>query len=264
MPGRIIPPAKPAANQEVFTVVSQEVTQVTSLADVEPKMQLTGTVKQIQLAGAIVDVGIEECDALLHISQIRKRRVNNVRDVLEEGQEVSVWVRNVDLENTRLDVTMIEPAALGWDDIEEGQLYTGKVIRVEKYGAFVDIGAERPGLVHISEMAHGYINKPEDAVTKGEEIEVKVIGVNRSKRQIDLSMKAVMPEPETAAASVQEEDDKQEELPTAMALAIQRAQEMAERRAAEKTSGKGNKKATQQREQDDIIRRTLERHDAEN
>lgn len=227
-------------------------------------MRLSGTVKQIQLAGAIVDVGIEECDALLHISQIRKRRVNNVRDVLEEGQEISVWVRNVDLENGRLDVTMIEPPALTWNDIEEGQIHQGKVIRVEKYGAFVDIGAERPGLVHISEMAHGYINKPEDAVTKGEEIEVKVIGVNQSKRQIDLSMKAVMPEPESASASMQQEDEKQEDLPTAMALAIQRAQELAERKAAEKQASKGNKKVSQQREQDDIIRRTLERHDADN
>ena len=196
-----------------------EETQVTSLGDVQPKMKLKGTVKQIQLAGAIVDVGVEECDALLHISQIRRRRVNNVRDVLEEGQNVTVWVRSVDLENARLDVTMIEPPDLTWDDVEVGQVYTGKVVRLEKFGVFVDIGAERPGLVHISEMAHGYINKPEDVTSKGQEVEVKVIGVNHSKKQIDLSMKAVMPEPRAEI----EPDERQEELPTAMAVALQRA-----------------------------------------
>ena len=81
----------------MFTVVSEEI-QITSLGDIRPKMKLKGTVKQVQLAGAIIDVGIEECDALLHISQIRRRRVNNVRDVLEEGQKVTVWVRSVDHE----------------------------------------------------------------------------------------------------------------------------------------------------------------------
>lgn len=232
-----------------------EATQITSLGDVEPKMKLKGTVKQIQLAGAIVDIGIEECDALLHISQIRRRRVNNVRDVLEEGQNVTVWVRDVDLENARLDVTMIQPPDLTWGEIETGQAYNGSVVRIEKFGVFVDIGAERPGLVHISEMAHGYINKPEDVVSKGQEVEVKVIGVNSSKKQIDLSMKAATPAPASAA----QEQETYEEMPTAMAVALQRALAESESADEEETS-EGREQKPNKNEQDDIIRRALERH----
>lgn len=232
--------------------MSEEI-QITSLGDIQPKMKLKGTVKQVQLAGAIVDVGIEECDALLHISQIRRRRVNNVRDVLDEGQKVTVWVRSVDRENARLDVTMIEPPDLGWNEIQEGQVMNGKVVRIEKFGVFVDIGAERPGLVHISEMAHGYINKPEDVVSKGADVEVKVIGINRSKRQIDLSMKAVTPEPQ---AEVREEE-RQEELPTAMQLALERA--LAQSEENESSAG-ASQEQRKRSDQEDIIRRTLERH----
>lgn len=234
-----------------------EAIQITSLGDVEPKMKLKGTVKQIQLAGAIVDVGIEECDALLHISQIRRRRVNNVRDVLEEGQKVTVWVRDVDRENARLDVTMIQPPDLAWSELEAGQTYTGTVVRIEKFGVFVDIGAERPGLVHISEMAHGYINKPEDVASKGQEVEVKVIGVNNAKKQIDLSMKATVPEP-ASTTTVDDHQEPAEELPTAMAVALQRA--LAESESQEEGNQKAQGKSGKKDEQDDIIRRTLERH----
>lgn len=229
--------------------------QITSLGDVKPKMKLEGTVKQIQLAGAIVDVGLEECDALLHISQIRRKRVNNVRDVLEEGQQVSVWVRSVDNENGRLDVTMIRPPDVSWDELKEGQTHKGSVVRIEKFGAFVDIGAERPGLVHISELANGYIEKPEDVVQKGQEVEVRVIGVNRQKRQIDLSMKTT-----TDVMTSIEANEPEEELPTAMALALQRAMENSDVEDDEISAAITGKNANRRDEQDDILKRALERH----
>ena len=72
----------------------------------------------------------------------------------------------------------------------------GKIVRLEKFGAFVEIGAERPGLVHISEMAHGYVKVPGDVVKEGDEVEAQVLEVNRRKKQIKLSMKALLPEPE--------------------------------------------------------------------
>lgn len=229
----------------------------TSLGDIAPKMRLKGVVKKVQLAGALIDVGLEECDAFLHISQIRRRRrVKNVSDVLSEGQKVTVWVLNVDKTIPRLDVTLIQPPSVDWDELAVGQVYTGKVVRIEKYGAFVDIGAERPGLVHVSELAHDYVSDPSEVVQKGQEVEVQVIGVDRQKYQIDLSIKALAKptpqEPVAAPAAAQPE-----ELPTAMALALQRAlsgqtaeeREVAHRRAA------GRRQI-----QEEILRRTLERH----
>jgi small subunit ribosomal protein S1 len=83
-----------------------------------------------------------------------------------------------------------------WREVKVGNTVKGKVVRLEKFGAFVEIGAERPGLVHISEMAHGYVKVPGDVVKEGDEIEAQIIEVNRRKKQIKLSMKALQPEPE--------------------------------------------------------------------
>ena len=230
----------------------------TSLDDITPKMRLKGVVKKVQLAGALIDVGLEECDAFLHISQIRRRRrVKNVSDVLSEGQKVTVWVLKVDKTIPRLDVTLIQPPLLDWDDLAVGQTYTGRVVRIEKYGAFVDIGAERPGLVHVSELAHEYVSDPGEVVEKGQEVEVQVIGVDRQKNQIDLSIKALTkptPQEPVAAPSATSQP---EELPTAMALALQRA--LSGQTAEERESAR-QKAADRRQIQDDILRRTLERH----
>lgn len=230
-----------------------------SLSDIKPKMQLKGIVKRVSLAGALVDVGVEGCNALLHISQVKGRHVNNVRDVLSEGQEITVWVRSVDPARSRIDLTMHKPPSLDWEDIQEGQVLSGKVVRIEKFGVFVDIGAERPGLVHISELADGYVNTPSDVVQRGDVVEVKVIGVNRRKNQIDLSMKAL------ATPAQPESREEQDEIPTAMALALQRALAESDTRIELSERQPSTRRTSQQKrtEQDDILRRTLERHEGE-
>jgi len=223
-----------------------------SIEEIQVKDKLKARVKQIELAGAILDIGIGH-DALLHISQIRKKRVNNVRDVLEEGQEVTVWVKDIDADRNFVNVTMIKPPEISWEEVQVGQDYEGKVIRLEKFGAFVDIGAERPGLVHVSELSTEYVKSPQDVVARGEDVNVKVIGVDKEKRQIDLSMKALMePAPVVQKRATEEPD---EELPTAMAVALQRALgESAEEE--EKISRRNSKK--RRSDEDDIYRRTLE------
>jgi ribosomal protein S1 len=221
-------------------------------------MQFTGTVKKIDLAGAVVDIGAE-CPSFLHISQIKSGRAQNVDDVLSVGQEITVWVREVDREHCQINLTMIKPPAVEWRELREGQTYEGTVVRVEKFGVFVDIGAERPGLVHISELSSDYVEKTGDVVSKGDEVNVQVIGVNRRKNQIDLSMKALAQQ--QSAPRREEAQPEESALPTAMALAMQRALEESEEEASEEDPRHKDKDADTA--QDDIIRRTLERHQQE-
>jgi Ribosomal protein S1 len=168
--------------------------------EIRPKMQLSGTVSKIKLAGAVIDVGLSK-PGVLHISQIvspDNQPIKRVEDVLKEGQQIDVWVKKVVRKDDeeRVELTMIHPLDLEWRDIKVGDAVKGKVVRLEKFGAFVEIGAERPGLIHISEMAHGYVKQPSDVVKEGDEVEVQIIDVNRRKKQIKLSMKALQPEPE--------------------------------------------------------------------
>ena len=215
------------------------------LEDLQPKMKLTGTVKKIELFGAFVDVGADR-DGLVHISALSPQRVNQVSDVVKEGDTITVWVRSVNTKTGRLELTMIEPLAVDWSDLKAGQVYTGKVVKLEKFGAFVDIGAERPGMVHISEMATYRVEDVSEIAKVGDEIQVKVLGVDPRKKQIKLSMKALDVVEEAEA----EEQD--EPALTAMQLAFRRAQEG--RVAAGKAKAKFK---AARREQEDLLSRTL-------
>lgn len=164
--------------------------------DTKPKTHYTGTVIRTGLAGAIIDIGTEK-PALIHVSQIISESpdqpIKRVDDVLKVGQQVDVWVKRI--KDDRVELTMIKPLDLEWRDIKKGMNVKGQVVRLEKFGAFIEIGAERPGLIHISEMAHGYVRQPTDVVNEGDEVEAQVIDVNRKKKQIKLSLKALQPEP---------------------------------------------------------------------
>jgi small subunit ribosomal protein S1 len=164
--------------------------------EVKTKMQFKGRVLRTSLAGALIDIGAAQ-PAVIHISQMvpatEDEPIKRVEDVLQQGQEVEVWVRKV--KGDHIELTMIKPLDLEWREIKKGMTVKGTVTRLEKFGAFVEIGAERPGLVHISEMAHGYVRTPGDVVKEGDEIEAEVLDVNRRKKQIKLSMKSLQPEP---------------------------------------------------------------------
>lgn len=167
-----------------------EVLEVSALA---PKTKLSGTVIKTSLAGAIVDIG-QPLPGVIHISQLRKEPpVNRVEEVVQVGQQVEVWVKRV--RNDRVELTMIEPLALEWKEMKPGMVVRGKVVRIENYGAFVDIGAERPALIHVSEMAHHFVKHPSEIVKEGDEVEAVLLSANRRKKQIRLSMKALQPQP---------------------------------------------------------------------
>lgn len=166
------------------------------ISEIKQKMKFTGKVLKTTLAGAAIDIGAEK-PAMLHVSQMissSNAPILSVADVLKEGEEIEVWVKRV--RDQRIELTMVKPLDLEWREVKTGLTVKGKVIRLETFGAFVEIGAERPGLIHISEMAHGYVRTPADVMKEGDEIEAEIIDFNRKKKQIKLSIKALTPEPE--------------------------------------------------------------------
>ena len=267
--------------------------QTVDLASIERKTKFSGTILKTTLAGAVVDIGIG-IPGVIHISQLQEAHTNRVEDVVQVGQGVEVWVKRIDPKKKRIELTMIKPLDLEWREITKGLVIKGKVIRLEKFGAFVDIGAERPGLVHISEMTHTYIKSPGDVVKEGDEVDVQVLEVNRRKRQIKLSMKALEEKPVVAPreSRTRREKDKDKEKaaaarrkkvkaprargdaggnvdellatinepaqeiePTAMEIALREAMEKAK---ARKQDDKSRKNKSISQEQESILNRTLE------
>jgi ribosomal protein S1 len=234
---------------------------VTSIEELTPKARVKGTVKRTELYGAFIDLGVG-VDALIHISQLGKKRVNRVTDVMNVGDEVTVWIDRVDAENNQISATMLEPQPVDWRDLKAGQAYAGTITRLERFGVFVDIGAEKEGLVHVSELSHEFVRNPSQIARVGDKVNVKVLGFNKKKRRIDLSVKALLEAPEAEEeVSFAEIDDEDEtvELPSAMEIAWRRAMgkdPSAEDRSASARRGRKRKEQLRQ-QQDDILSRTL-------
>ena len=158
-----------------------------SLGEITQGQKLEGTVSKVTLSGAIVDVGAP-VRGLLHISDLGEKRVTRTSDVLSEGQQVTAWVKRVDLTGGRLSLTMVEPPKYTWSNLEPGMKVEGKVVRLERFGAFVDIGAETDGLIHVSEMGTGRVSQPSDVVSEGDQVSVWVKDVDRKSRRISLTL----------------------------------------------------------------------------
>lgn len=234
-----------------------------SIEDIKRKTHFTGKVIKTTLAGAIVDFGMNT-PGVVHISQISKDPVNRIEDVLQVGQTVDVWVRRVYPQKGRIELTMIKPLDLEWREIKKDMVVKGKVTRIENFGVFVDIGAERPGLVHVSELTHDFIRNPGELVKEGDEVDVKVLGVNRQKKQIKLSMKALEEKPVKVTKADQKEakeagePEKDELVPTAMEVALREAMERNKSREGEKETRGKRKTAGGKGELEKILSRTLE------
>lgn len=249
----------------------------------EPKTKLSGKILKTTLAGALVDIG-QSLPGVIHISQLQQDAVNKVEDVVKEGQVVDVWVRRV--KKDRIELTMIEPLGFEWKEIVPDLVVKGKVVRLESYGAFVDFGAERPGLIHVSELTRGYVKTASEVVKEGDEIEAKVLDVDRRKRQIRLSMKALQPEPEVVIDETKPEREdrrkgdgkrkgkgKKQEETYEMEVEVSNepqftAMQIAWQQALERSKGRGKVRAKSYKsaddEKEDIFSRTLEKRVSSN
>jgi small subunit ribosomal protein S1 len=227
------------------------------LADLKPKAPLKGKVKRIELSGAVVDVGAER-DGLLHISAIGKEKIHRVQDVLQPDQEITVWVKKVDPAKGELQLTMIEPLAHDWSDLKPGTVVHGKVSRIEKFGVFLDFGAERPGLIHISELSNEYVKDIASVAKVGDEISAAILEVDHKKKQVHLSRKALEAKPQAQPKEVVVEDEEPEvKTITAMEAAFQKAQggSVGEASLKQRLHEQSEKK---RRQQEDILSRTLQ------
>jgi small subunit ribosomal protein S1 len=256
------PVAEVAAPVEVAPVEEPRVLSTPkSIGEVVAGMELSGKVKRIELFGAFVDIGVGK-DGLLHISQLGKPDVRNVEDVVQAGQTLDVFVLKVDQEQGRIALSLTKPVGMPWDSMRQGMEVTGTIIKVETYGVFVDFGAERPGMVHVSELASGYVKSPADVVKMGDTVTAQIIKLDKRKKRIDLSVKA-MTEKEEVASRQELRDEPQEALPTAMELALRRAMNTDDEfdRGSKRERDRGERRARKyEREREDFYDRTLRGH----
>lgn len=157
--------------------------------------EVEGVVKRVTDFGAFVDIGVGR-DGLVHVSEMGTGRIAKPSDVVNQGDKIRVWIKELDREKNRISLSMIAPGTLTMRDLEEGMIVPGKVTRLERYGAFVDIGVGRDGMLHVKEMGHGYVQNPEDVVQVGQDLQVQVVGLDRRRGRIDLSIKELLPKPE--------------------------------------------------------------------
>ncbi|MEG0071058.1 MAG: 30S ribosomal protein S1 [Raoultibacter sp.] len=159
-------------------------------------MRLKGIVSSIVDFGAFVDLG--GIDGLVHISELSWSHVNHPSEVVKVGDEVEVEVLDVDLQRERISLGLKQTTEDPWIKLVEnypiGTIVDGKVTKIVPFGAFIELGDNVEGLVHISEMSLKHIDSPAQVVHVGDEVKVKVMEINPERRRISLSMKAAAEE----------------------------------------------------------------------
>lgn len=152
---------------------------------------LDGTVRRLTDFGAFVDIG--GIDGLVHVSEMGWERVSHPSEVVKEGDQIKVKVLKVDREAGRISLSMRATMPDPWQSriakYSVGQIVTGKVVRIADFGAFVQLEEGLDGLVHISQLADHRVNRPDEVVSVGQEVQVKIIGIKPNEKRISLSIR---------------------------------------------------------------------------
>jgi small subunit ribosomal protein S1 len=171
------------------------------LTNLKPGEIRKGVVSSVVNFGAFVDLG--GMDGLVHVSELSWKHVDHPSSVVQVGDEVEVQVLDVDLSRERISLSLKATQQDPWQEFanshEVGELVYGRVTKLVPFGAFVQVGDGIEGLVHISEMAAHHVEAPEQVVTPGEELWVKIIDVDLDRRRISLSIKQAAEGGEVAA-----------------------------------------------------------------
>ncbi len=171
------------------------------LTNLKPGEVRRGVVSSVVNFGAFVDLG--GMDGLVHVSELSWKHVEHPSQVVQVGDEVTVSVLDVDLSRERISLSLKATQQDPWQEFADGhgvdQLVYGRVTKLVPFGAFVQVGDGIEGLVHISEMASQHVEAPEQVVTPGEELWVKIIDIDLDRRRISLSIKQAAEGGEVAA-----------------------------------------------------------------
>jgi small subunit ribosomal protein S1 len=171
------------------------------LANLKPGDVRTGVVSSVVNFGAFVDLG--GMDGLIHVSELSWKHVDHPGQVVQVGDKVTVRVLDVDADRERISLSLKATQTDPWQEFANahrvGELVYGRVTKLVPFGAFVQVGDGIEGLVHISEMAVHHVEQPDQVVSPGEELWVKIIDIDLARRRISLSIKQAAEGGEVAA-----------------------------------------------------------------
>ena len=160
--------------------------------------QYHGTVKSLTSYGAFVDIG--GVDGMVHVSELSWNRVKNPAEVVKVGDEIDVYVISFDAEKKKISLGYKTAEMNPWNQFmtnyNVGDVVTAKIVKLMTFGAFAEIIPGIDGLIHISQIADRRIAKPEDVLSEGQEVQVKITDVNAESKRISLSIRALL-EPAT-------------------------------------------------------------------
>ncbi len=156
--------------------------------------EVEGVVNRMATFGAFVEFG--GLEGLLHVSRMSHGRIDDPASVVKAGDKVRVRIVKIEHPGTRRERISLELADLGpnpWEElssqVHEGQILTGTVARIMPFGAFVHLPMGLDGLVHVSELSPQHVAAPQEVVTPGQEVQVRVLHVDKERRRISLSMR---------------------------------------------------------------------------
>ena len=164
--------------------------------EIEEGKTYHGTVKSLTSYGAFVDIG--GVDGMVHVSELSWNRIKNPAEVVKVGDEIDVYVISFDAAKRKISLGYKTAEMNPWNQFmtkyNVGDVVDAKVVKMMTFGAFAEILPGVDGLIHISQISDRRIGKPEDVLSEGQEVQVKITDVDAESKRISLSIRALLEE----------------------------------------------------------------------